>query len=147
MGKVWLCQECRTVMQHQEAGFDKCPLCGAEVWPDGEGTYQRDKRGAELGVKKHGVWYCQRCRVPMIPVDGDYCKCPECTAEIWYGKEKKREDVRELMETTEEFPVASRAGELCLAAVDENGFILKAHGRVYVLHALQHRDYKAFMCT
>lgn len=113
MGKVWLCQECRTVMQHQEAGFDKCPLCGAEAWPDGEGTYQRDKRGAELGVKKHGVWYCQRCRVPMIPIDEYYCKCPECAAEVWYGDRKREDAIREIramMETADGNPYQEPGG-------------------------------------
>lgn len=110
--RTWFCQECQTMMEHHREGFDKCPVCGAEAWPSGEASYQRERpKAAALAQKIHGVWYCQRCRVPMIPVDGDYCKCPECTAEVWYGTEKKREDMREIMETTEEFPVFHHAGE------------------------------------
>lgn len=113
MGKTWFCQECRTIMQHHAEGFEKCPSCGAEAWPFGEGTYKRDERGAELATKKHGVWYCQRCRVPMIPVDEYYCKCPQCAAEIWYGDKKPgRSDARALramMETTEANPVYDAA--------------------------------------
>lgn len=115
--RTWFCQECQTMMEHHREGFDKCPTCGAEAWPSGEASYQRERpKAAALAQKIHGVWYCQRCRVPMIPVDGDYCKCPECTAEVWYGTEKKKENMKELMETTEEFPVFHRAGESCPAA-------------------------------
>ena len=110
MGKTWFCQECRVIMQHKAGGFEKCPVCGAEAWPFGEGTYRQDERGAELGVKLHGVWYCQRCRVPMVPVDEHYCKCPSCAAEIWYGDSgKRREDMRAMMETTEDNPVYENA--------------------------------------
>jgi DNA-directed RNA polymerase subunit M/transcription elongation factor TFIIS len=114
---VWFCQECRTMMEHHEEGFDKCPSCGAEAWPSGEASYQRERpKAAALAQKIHGVWYCQRCRVPMVPVDGDYCKCPECTAEVWYGTKKRdgQADMQELMETTEEFPVFLHAGEVCM---------------------------------
>ena len=104
--KVWFCQECQTMMEHQEAGFDKCPVCGAEAWPDGEAQYEPSTAKAALAEKVHGVWYCQKCRVPMIPIDENYCKCPECTAEVWYGKPKHetREELRGLMEEAEGFP-------------------------------------------
>lgn len=103
-------------MEWHAEGFFKCPVCGAEVWPSAEGSYSHgNDRAAKLAQKLHGVWYCQQCRVPMQPIDGDFCKCPHCGTEIWYGKSAGgRENIKELMETTEEFPVFVHADELCL---------------------------------
>ena len=117
--KAWFCQECRTVMEHHSEGYDKCPECGAEVWPDGEASYRHERpKAAALAQKIHGIWYCQRCRVPMTPVDGDYCKCPECAAEVWYGTKKQKDelDMQAMMETTEDSPVYLYPGEYSPAA-------------------------------
>lgn len=104
--KIWFCEECRVAMEYHD-GYYKCPICGAEAWPWGEAHYKQDEVRAELGVKMHGHWFCQRCRVPMIPITEEYCKCPSCTAEVWYGRltpkdKTDTEDWRELMEGDEE---------------------------------------------
>lgn len=104
--KTWFCQECKTMMEPQPEGFDKCPACGAEAWLTGEADFKQDAQRAAVAQKLHGVWYCQRCRVPMLPVDDAYCKCPQCAAEVWYGKPRRitREEIRAVMESTEDFP-------------------------------------------
>ena len=36
------------------------------------------------------AWFCQECRVLMkIDETGDFCKCPECKSEVWFGDEEK----------------------------------------------------------
>lgn len=106
-GKAWFCEECRVMMDPKEEGFYKCPVCGAEAWPDGEACYKQDTKKAAAAKKIHGEWYCQRCRVPMVAADDTYCKCPQCAAEVWYGKPHKETaaEFREMMETTTSFPV------------------------------------------
>lgn len=81
----WFCEECHTAME-QHRDFDKCPACGAEVWPTGEGTYKKEQQAAELAEKVHGHWFCQRCREPMETITADFAKCPCCGAEVWFGK-------------------------------------------------------------
>ena len=118
--KTWFCQECRVLMEPQAGMFDKCPECGAEAWPSGEASYKQNKQGAELAIKKHGVWYCQRCRVPMIAIEDTYCKCPQCATEVWYGKKthaETRNDIRAVMETTEDFPVFNHSQDIYAAII------------------------------
>lgn len=101
--KAWFCEECHVEME-EHGDFAKCPLCGAEVWREGEGSYDRDRRAAELAEKIHGKWFCQRCRIEMKAIDGDFAKCPECGAEVWFGKAPKdvddltRDEIKELMQ-------------------------------------------------
>lgn len=99
--KKWFCEECHEPMD-EHGDFAKCPACGAEVWYEGEGTYKQEQQEAELAEQLHGAWFCQRCRVKMEPITGDFAKCPECGAEVWYGDGKKAEpstdEIRELME-------------------------------------------------
>lgn len=118
-GKAWFCEECRTMMEPQPGGFDKCPVCGTEAWPAGEAHYEQDKKQAAMAQKIHGVWYCQRCRVPMVPIDDTYCKCPQCAAEVWYGNPhaETRDDIRAVMETTEEFPVFNHSQGIYAAMI------------------------------
>ena len=40
---VWFCQECQTMMEHHEEGFDKCPSCGAEAWPSGDASGRKPR--------------------------------------------------------------------------------------------------------
>lgn len=30
------------------------------------------------------AWPCIECRVMMVSVNEDYCKCPVCGTEVWY---------------------------------------------------------------
>ena len=29
-------------------------------------------------------WVCLDCRIIMIKIDDDHCKCPNCKTEVWY---------------------------------------------------------------
>ena len=101
--KPWFCEECHVEME-EHGDFAKCPECGAEVWREGEGSYERDRRAAEIAEKIHGKWFCQRCRIEIKTIDGDFAKCPECGTEVWFGKAPKevegmsRDEIKELMQ-------------------------------------------------
>lgn len=52
-------------------------------------------------MKNKKPWLCLDCRVVMLQVNEDYCKCPICGTEVWhdYNNEKLTVDyVKELME-------------------------------------------------
>lgn len=63
MSNGWFCIDCRVAMAWHEDGYQKCPVCGIEVWyPDG------DKRPQEAAVQllngRRGNEYLSRAQVP-----------------------------------------------------------------------------------
>lgn len=48
---------------------------------------------------KKVAWPCVDCRIMMVLVDEDHCKCPECGTEVWfdYNTELSRDDIKDLM--------------------------------------------------
>lgn len=44
-------------------------------------------------------WPCIECRVMMIKINNDYCKCPVCGTEVWYNYNSPTGDeIAELMQ-------------------------------------------------
>ena len=108
MKKLWFCEECGVAMERTNEDFCKCPSCGAEVWEEGEGGYKGNRKEAEITEKIHGKWFCQKCREEMTIVDGDFCKCPSCGAEVWYGRKNKQyepDEIKELMDAYSSSPM------------------------------------------
>lgn len=49
--------------------------------------------------KRNKPWPCMDCRMMMLLVDDDHCKCPVCGTEVWfdYNDELTHDEVNELM--------------------------------------------------
>ena len=117
--ETWFCEECHVKME-QFKDYAKCPECGAEVWLDGEGSYERETQAADIAEQIHGKWFCQRCQRQMETITGDFAKCPECGAEVWFGMTKQetkrvtKDEITELMKdftkTHESEPYAAMIG-------------------------------------
>lgn len=50
-------------------------------------------------MKKKKPWPCMDCRVIMLEMDADHCKCPICGTEVWYdyNEDLTQDEVAELM--------------------------------------------------
>lgn len=42
-------------------------------------------------------WLCLDCRVLMVLVDEDHCKCPQCKTEVWFRYDQREPKTEELM--------------------------------------------------
>lgn len=50
-------------------------------------------------MKQKKPWPCMDCRVIMLEMDADHCKCPVCGTEVWYdfSRDLPQGEVEQLM--------------------------------------------------